>query len=137
MKQIDLTKPQLEKAQELIDYIRCKNNWKRPNAQENIIYLALELRDALESPPKPKTRLMTRREIMAHVAIMDKNNPFLVGEFEYEEAAKGSEFWKWKSCQYWSYDHTDDRNYYYRHIHPKTGEWTSEPMQFLIEEGEE
>lgn len=134
---IDLTKPQLKKAQELIDYIRCKNNWKRPNAQENIICLALELRDTIESPPKPKTRLMTRREILAKVATMDKDNPFLVGDFRSKKEALNGVFSDWELPQWWSYNSNNINMVYKRHIHPKTGEWTSEPMQFLIKEGKE
>ena len=158
MKEIDLSKSQIidgdvkvkvwndsEDKPIYIRYLQCiDHSLVRPficfdggETRENTGMLcSWEYAELIESPPKPKTRLMTRREILAKVATMDKDNPFLVGEFISKEEAEGSDFLEWKTCQYWGYDHTDERNYYYRHIHPKTGEWTSEPMQFLIEEME-
>lgn len=94
--------------------------------------------ELIEKPPKPKTRLMTRREIMAKVCTMDKEYPFLVGLFPSFEKMHNEDFSDWEAPQWWTYE-GELESFYYRHIHPITGEWTSEPSQFLIEvkEGEE
>lgn len=94
--------------------------------------------ELIEEPPKPKTRLMTRREILAKICTMDKDNPFLIGCFSSKKMAVESDFLKWKLPEHWGYE-SESSQYYYRHIHPITGEWTSEPSQFLIKvkEGEE
>lgn len=158
MDKIDLTKPQIISGDVKVRV--WKNKWNKHLAvvrylalispdgcswcwingctgeEHNFDYSNIILWQNVELFEEPKTRLMTRREILVNVSTMDKDNPFLVCISVKDEKLADIDFSRWMPAQSLSYRKASAYYYYKRHIHPVTGEWTSEPMQFLTEEKE-